>query len=141
MKRKLNRILLIDDSKADNFIHSRIIRKADITDEIVVKYGARLALDYLSTSENGTYPNPEMIFLDINMPGMTGWDFLQEYNKLEEEKKRGIIVCMLTTSYAEKDRTIAEKFNAVRDYSNKPLTQEKLMDLVKRHYPELLEDE
>lgn len=140
MKKKLNKILLIDDSKADNFIHSRVIRKAEVTDEIIVKYGAKQALDYLTTSIEGEYPNPEMIFLDINMPGMTGWDFLQEYNKLEDDQKRGVIVCMLTTSYAEKDKKIAEKFNAIRDYSNKPLTQEKLMGLVKKHHPELVEE-
>lgn len=137
MKRKLNRILLIDDSEADNFIHKRVIKKANVTNEVVIKYGAQPALDYLATATNGHYPNPELIFLDINMPGMTGWDFLEAYKKLEAEQREGVIVCMLTTSYAEKDRNIAEQFNAVRAYSNKPLTKEKLFNLIHQHYPDL----
>ena len=68
MKRKLKNILLIDDSKADNFIHERVINKAEVAEKITVTSGAREALDYLSTSVDGIYPNPELIFLDINMP-------------------------------------------------------------------------
>ena len=82
MKEKLRNILLIDDSKADNFISSRIIKKSDVTNEITVTHGAREALDYLGKSVDGNYPKPEIIFLDINMPDMTGWYFLNEYEQL-----------------------------------------------------------
>lgn len=137
MKKKLQTILLIDDSKADNFINSRIITKADVTHTIKVTYGAREALDYLSQPVDGTFPNPEIIFLDINMPDMTGWDFLEEYQQLDEDQKAGVVVCMLTTSYAEEDRQKALSYNILSDFSNKPLSVEKLMTIVQNNFPEL----
>lgn len=138
MKNKLRNILLIDDSKADNFINSRIIKKADVTNNIVVTYGAREALNYLSTSVDGSFPNPEIIFLDINMPDMTGWDFLEEYRKLNENQKAGVVVCMLTTSYADDDREKALSYNILSDFSNKPLSFDKLMGIIENNFPTLV---
>lgn len=72
------------------------------------------------------------------MPGMSGWDFLDEYALLDEAKKAGIIVCMLTTSNDSKDRKKAEDYDVVGDYSNKPLTKEKLMAIIEKHFPDYL---
>jgi CheY-like chemotaxis protein len=138
MKKKLHNILLIDDSKADNFINSRIIKKADVTHNIVVTYGAREALNYLSTNVDGVFPNPEIIFLDINMPDMTGWDFLEEYRKLNDNQKAGVVVCMLTTSYADDDKQKALSYNILSDFSNKPLSIDKLMGIIENNFPELV---
>ncbi len=136
MKSKLNKILLIDDSEADNYIHSRVIKKADVTNEIVVKLGAQEALDYLQTKENGQYPNPDLIFLDINMPGLNGWDFLEEYKKLDKEQKKGVVVCMLSTSAPDIERQNITKYEEIKSYSQKPLTNEALKHIIKEVYPE-----
>jgi len=138
MKKKLRNILLVDDSKADNFISNRIIKKADVVESVTTTYGAREALDYLSKPVNGQFPKPEIIFLDINMPGMSGWDFLDEYMLLDNEQKAGIIVCMLTTSRANKDRTKASKYEVVNHFSSKPLSKEKLMSIIEQHFPDYL---
>lgn len=136
MKTKLNRILLIDDSEADNYIHSRVIKKANVTDEIVVKLGAVEALEYLRTQKEGEYPNPDLIFLDINMPGMNGWEFLEEYQQLGKEKKRGVVVCMLSTSAPENERSNISKYDVIQSYSQKPLTQETLQKIIEEAHPE-----
>lgn len=136
MKSKLDKILLIDDSEADNYIHSRVIKKADVTHEIIVKLGAREALTYLQTKENGHYPNPDLIFLDINMPGMNGWDFLEEYKKLDKEQKKGVVVCMLSTSAAEVEQQNITKYEDIKSYSQKPLTHEALIQIIKTIYPD-----
>ncbi len=138
MKKKLRNILLIDDYEADNYIHQRVIRLADVTEKITVKLGAREALDYLCEQIDGAYPNPEIIFLDINMPGMSGWEFLDEYVKLDEEQKAGIIVCMLTTSDASSDQEKAAQYDIINDFSNKPLTKKKLMTLIEQYFPDYL---
>ena len=84
-------ILLIDDDDATNFIHEMVIKMADIDTHIEICTSARKALDYLTCkgeySANTSYPQPGIIFLDINMPGMSGWDFLKEYDSLPEEQK------------------------------------------------------
>jgi len=138
MKKKIRNILLIDDSQADNFISSRIINKAAVAETITTTYGAREALDYLTKSINGQFPKPEIIFLDINMPDMSGWDFLEEYKLLDEAQKAGVVVCMLTTSKANNDRTKAAEYEEITEYSSKPLTVEKLMSITEEHFPDYL---
>lgn len=140
MKKKLKRILLIDDSPADNFIHKRRIKSANVAEDIVVKENGQDALDYLNTVlEDDSYPAPELIFLDINMPVMNGWEFLEEYEKLLEERKARIVLTMLTTSNSPKDRERAEKFAFLSDFTEKPLTVEILTKILRRHFPERFE--
>lgn len=137
LKKKLRNILLIDDSEADNFLNSRVIRRADVAEKITITYGAQEALDYLmkAVSED-VYPKPEIVFLDINMPGMSGWDFLDAYEQLDERMKAGIIVCMLTTSHAPRDQAKAAEYAVLSDFTNKPLTKEKLMEIIARSFPD-----
>ncbi len=138
MKKKLRQILLIDDSEADNYIHKDILEKKGITEKIVVKYKAEDALEYLTTLENDEYPHPELIFLDINMPGMNGWEFLEEYEKLELSQKGEIVVTMLTTSVSPDDKEKAEKNNKLSRFESKPLTGKNIDDIMEKHFPEFL---
>lgn len=136
MKQRLNRILLVDDSDADNFIHQRVIKKAEVAHNVIAKNGGEAALSYLSTQDDdGNYPLPELIFLDINMPGMNGWEFLEEYEKLAPEQKAGVIVCMLTTSVAEVDRQRAGELVLVESFLHKPLTQAGLLKILDDFFP------
>lgn len=132
---KLNKIMLIDDSEADNFIHQRIINKCQVAKEIVIMYRATDALDYLKSQTR-----PELIFLDINMPGMDGWEFLEEYEQLTAAQKADFIICMLTTSKSAIDREKAEQYGIVEHFMSKPLTKEKLITIVKAHFPEMTID-
>jgi len=138
MKKKLRNILLIDDSSADNFINNKVINKAIEVEVITTTLGAREALNYLSKPINGQFPQPEIIFLDINMPGMSGWDFLDEYMLLDEAKKTGIILSILTTSEADNDGAKAVEYKAVDHYLSKPLTEEKLMTIFEQHFSDYL---
>ncbi len=136
MKQKLNNILLIDDSEADNFIHERILNKAEVSHTITIKKSGQEALDFLTTKgEDGNKPAPELIFLDINMPGMTGWEFLEHYENLQLEEKTGIIVCLLTTSAAEADKEKAQDKPQIKTYLHKPLTVELVTSIFHKFFP------
>src|SRR5690242_11670623 len=100
MKRKLTSILLIDDDEDNNFINKIIIREAGWKAHVEVAQSVRVALNYLM---NGG--NPEIIFLDINMPILSGWDFIKEYRSLPIIKKDHLIIVMLTSSINMMDET------------------------------------
>ncbi|MAZ27381.1 MAG: response regulator [Cytophagaceae bacterium] len=136
MKKKLNKILLVDDSESDNFYHARIIKKCNVAENIVIKLSAEEALEYLKTLDGEKYPAPELLFLDINMPGMNGWEFLEAYANLDNDQLCGIVVTMLTTSQNDDDRSRATSDRRINHFHNKPLTAEYLMQLMQEHFPE-----
>ena len=139
MRKKLNRVLLIDDSEADLFLHGRTINRAGITGQVIEKFGGKEALEYLMTKEDGEFPRPELIFLDINMPGMNGWEFLEEYRKLPQEQKAGVIVCLLTTSLSKEDKDASESYADLSLFLSKPLSREMLDEVIGKEFPELVD--
>ena len=135
----LNCILLIDDDEATNFIHTIIINKLLINVQVPVAINGIVGLEYLT--ETGKYsgrddlPMPSIILLDINMPGMNGWEFLEEYKKLPEEQKAKMMVAMLTTSLNPDDRKRAKLYKGeVIEFLNKPLTVENLREIVDSYF-------
>src|SRR5687768_7642245 len=95
MSKKLNCIMLVDDNHDDNFFHERAIKKNNLESIVITKNSGKEALEYLKSK---TDPHSDLIFLDINMPGMNGWEFLKEYNLLDKELQSGAVIIMLTTS-------------------------------------------
>ncbi len=78
---------MIDDNSDDNFFHTRVIKKSDAADIVIAKQNGLDALNYLKSKKDSEDTHPDLIFLDINMPGMNGWEFMEEYNKLDEKFK------------------------------------------------------
>lgn len=131
MKKKLGCILLVDDDNEDNFYHKLVIERMNITERIDVVQNGLEALEYLTT-ENQVIP--ELIFLDINMPKMNGWEFLQEYKNLPPHQKSRIAIMMLTTSANPADKRKAEELHVVTGFQTKPLTPEMLTDIIDTHF-------
>lgn len=134
INQKLKKILLIDDSFADNYLHTIVLEDVGVTDQIVTCYTAMEALEYLSKKDGDDYPKPELIFLDINMPAMNGWEFLDEYDKLDDDTKSGIIICMLTTSFSDRDLEKANEHPLVTGFINKPLDEDNVKELYVTHF-------
>ncbi|WP_295121923.1 response regulator [uncultured Chitinophaga sp.] len=139
-------ILLVDDDHATNFINSIIIKKAQLDVHVQVVTNGQEALEYLtSTGKFAGQTNrvqPGIVFLDINMPAMNGWEFLEEYNKLSDEQKAQIVIAMLTTSLNPDDERKANSINDIKGFLSKPLTIEKLEQVIGRFFvkEEVLED-
>ncbi|HTF82050.1 MAG TPA: response regulator [Cytophagales bacterium] len=138
MKQKLNCILLIDDDEPTNFINELVIKKMDCTHKVVSKSGARDALEYLKSQHNGTHPQPDLIFLDINMPAMNGWDFLEEYKTLDDRQKAKIVIVMLTTSLNPDDEERANKIKEINAFKSKPLTKELMEEILNKYFSDKL---
>ncbi|NJB70036.1 CheY-like chemotaxis protein [Saonia flava] len=134
MNSKLKSILLIDDDKATNFVHKIVIKKADCIENVVVAENGQEALEYLHTTQNVSPPEPNIIFLDINMPVMNGWEFLEEYEKLNTNEQGDIILIMLTTSLNPDDLKKANGFSSISGYRNKPLTVEMIDEICEEFF-------
>ncbi|MCK5860806.1 MAG: response regulator, partial [Abyssibacter sp.] len=101
---KLNEILLVDDNEADNFLHRVVLERAGVAKAVTEKLNGQEALDYLTTADvDGRYPQPELICLDINMPIMNGWEFIEAYEQLDPKFQSGVVIMMLTTSLNPED--------------------------------------
>ena len=106
--KKLSCILLIDDDVPTNFYNKKIVEQHGRTEHVEVCDSAEAGLEFLKSKfKNGLPPQPELIFLDLNMPGMDGWEFLDAYEKLPFPQKGKVVVVMLTTSVNPDDETKA----------------------------------
>ena len=130
----INCILLIDDDAVTNMIHKKAIERTHCAKEIKVVSSAEEALLYLSRQgkydDEELYPIPNLIFLDINMPGLSGWDFLDEFKTLSDEIRRALIIVMLSTSMNPDDAEKARKIKEVSGFKNKPLTGDMLDGII-----------
>lgn len=132
---KLKTILLIDDDEATNFMNKRILRKLDIAVQIISKENGQEGLQYLQhQNEEGTYPCPELIFLDINMPVMNGWEFLDAHEQLPPEQRGKVVVVMLTTSLNYQDEQLAKQKGLLNDFMNKPLRKADVERVINKYF-------
>ncbi|WP_316819038.1 response regulator [Pedobacter nyackensis] len=134
----LDCVLLVDDDISTNFIHRRIVENAEIKVDVKEITSAKEALDYLTYSgkyeDNIHAPKAGIIFLDINMPGMNGWDFIDEYKQLDEKHKARIIVVMLTTSLNPDDEQHAANVAEIATYLQKPLNKEAFANIADKFF-------
>lgn len=130
-------ILLIDDSEASNFLNQFLIKSMGFDVNIQTCVNGQDALDFLKCEgkykEAENYPIPLLILLDINMPIMNGWEFLDEFKSLPVLIKKESVVMMLTTSMNPDDKEKALKNEFISDFITKPLNKEKLSKMIQEH--------
>lgn len=126
MAYKHRKVLVIDDNEVDRYVSELVMERYGFAEEVVCLESAMEGLEFLKGHEANPETLPDLIFLDINMPVMSGFDFLDEYRKLSETIQRHCIIMMLTTSLDEADKKRAEKNEFVYRFLNKPLDKDKL---------------
>jgi CheY-like chemotaxis protein len=125
-KAKYATVMLVDDSEIDNFINHKMIEGCNFADQVYMHTSSRSALEFLKNIERmETIPEsiiPEIIFLDINMPIMDGFQFVEEFEKLTRKLTGVSKIVILTTSINPSDFELSKKYKNVIKFINKPLT-------------------
>ncbi|MEO5977254.1 MAG: response regulator [Chryseolinea sp.] len=130
--KKYKTVMLIDDNEIDNLINQKMIEASAITENIYTHTGAKSAIEFLKNMEKLDMANevlPDVIFLDIDMPLMDGFQFLDEFEKLSIVAKKKCKIVMLTSSINPQDFNRSKKYENVRLYLNKPLSHDSILKL------------
>lgn len=134
--KKLNCILLVDDDPSSNFIHKSFINRLEICDQVYEAQNGEEALKFLLETKKGNghpvRPHPDIIMLDLNMPVMDGFTFLQYYSELDDFLKKSKII-ILSSSNRKEDIETIEKFGLVSEYMVKPLKKDDWEKLLKTY--------
>lgn len=131
-EKKYRTVMLIDDNEIDNLINQKMIEAASITENIYTHTGAKSAIEFLKNMERLDVAEkvlPDVIFLDIDMPLMDGFQFLDEFEKLGDTTKTKCKIVMLTSSINPQDFNRSKKYDNVKLYLNKPLSHESIQKL------------
>lgn len=123
---RIGSLMLIDDNSVDQMLYKRLIDKSGLVERYMAFQYAEKALEYLKDPANSM---PDLILLDINMPRMDGFEFLDAAEAAFGPAFRTVVV-MVTTSLDPRDEERVRKYRAVKRFLNKPLTRALLQELV-----------
>ena len=120
-------VVLIEDDQAMNYYHQRLFVKQDFADEVLSYHSAKEALNGIKSLQQVTLL---YIFLDLNMPQMDGWHFIEELEKLKFDSNTQIKLFVLSSSVNPNDMMNAKQNSAVTDYLSKPLSIETITNII-----------
>ncbi len=125
-------VLLVDDDEINNFISIKLIKKALLNTEIMACLNGKFAIDQLvEIQRRDPAKLPDYILLDINMPIMNGWEFLDEYKRLNIDPAGKCKIFIISSSVFSNDINKARSYPLVKDFISKPLNVDKIKELFK----------
>lgn len=134
----LNLVLLVDDDDTTNYLNKRLLNDMNVAKEIMVLKNGKEAIDYLSKACGETpdpaYMCPDLIFLDIKMPMMDGFEFMEEYQRKGLDSGDHVIILMLTSSASFYDLERIKSFKKVKKHFSKALTNHDVKEILKEFF-------
>lgn len=135
-EKKLNTVLLIDDDEPTTFMYRIVLEESGCTNKIQIAHGGDEALNFLRSEAGNKYEShyPDLIFLDINMPRMDGWEFLQQYKELNFGENINVVMIMLSTSLNPDDEIRAKCIPEISEFRHKPLTIGMIREIAGKYF-------
>lgn len=122
----MKNILLVDDDNIFNFLNTKLLEASGIASEIHTAGNGQEALDLLNNYFTGTTSLPDVILLDLNMPVMDGFGFLEAFKKLNLPRKERVSIIIVTSSEDPKDMARAKQLG-ITSYLTKPVSRDALL--------------
>jgi len=136
----LKLIMLVDDDDTTNYLNQRLLEGLNAAEQILVVKDGEEALDYLTkacqSGSSGEFPCPDLIFLDIKMPVMDGFEFLEAYKNTSLRFEKEILIMMLTSSASFYDLEKLKQYPQVKKHYSKSLTELDVKDLMEEYFPQ-----
>lgn len=133
ISKKLRNVVLVDDNETTSFLNNRLLSRLDIADKVHTFTRAEAAYNFLWGDEMDVANLPELVFVDLKMPGIDGFEFLRMYDRLPDEIKNKTVLTVLTTSMHSADTARVAQYQRV-EYLAKPLTEEKMQKLLEKRF-------
>lgn len=131
---KLACVLLVDDDTTSNYLNQLLLKRLGVAEQVLVAINGQEALELLHVHCQTPFAtSPALILLDVKMPVMDGFAFLEAYEELPAAQRQAITVVMLTTSLHPRDVERVQQLN-IGGFFNKPLNQEKVAEILKTHF-------
>lgn len=125
-------ICLVDDDDVYKFTFTKKLKGSNIPKKILMFSDGEEALDFMLDNLSNNAALPDVIFLDINMPVMDGWEFLEEFVEIKPKVGKEITIYMVSSSIDPVDYERATKISEVSDYLVKPVEEEQIQDIIER---------
>jgi len=131
----LNSILLVDDDEASNFLHSIFINKLDLGIDVNAAQNGQEALDFILNKGVEELSLPCMVMLDLRMPVVDGWKFMEMYEAhVPQDLKDQIVIVLVTVSDNADDKARAIANPYITDFSQKPLSDSTFKKLIHKYF-------
>ena len=135
MSANLNHIVLVDDNETTSFLNNRLLGRLAVASQVSTFARADEAFEQLWGEQAGdaSTPLPDLVFVDLKMPGVSGFEFLELYNALPQPVQEQTVMAVLTTSMHGADTARVAQYPNV-EYLTKPLTEEKMRKLLEKRF-------
>jgi CheY-like chemotaxis protein len=126
----MKKLVFIDDDPIDHFLMKHILRGKNYFDTTTYTIYGSLVLDYIEEHKSEPEKLPDMIFVDLNMPLFSGWDFLKRMEQMKHEISKDIPVFVISSSLRPDDKATSSKYSFVQDFISKPVNSEEIERIV-----------
>lgn len=124
---------MVDDDSIYQFTTARMLQLVDASVQVMAFGDGEQAIRHIHANISNTTSLPDLILLDLNMPFMDGWEFLKAFDSIKDKLAKPICIYVVSSSIDERDIKRARLTGSVLDYVEKPVTTDRLRELLLRY--------